>query len=101
MIDGVIPVAKRADVGFMPHDSNSLIASGEFRGNVRRAIGRSIVVNDQLEVAIGLIEKRLNRLGEILLAVVHHKTDRNARRVHTEINQPRWPLVENPPRRAA
>ena len=53
-----------------------VLVLGDDRGS---AVGGTVVADDEFEVAVGLGEDRVNRLGNIALAVVHGNTYRNQR----------------------
>jgi hypothetical protein len=56
-----------------------LVATADVPG----AIGRGVIRNDQLEISEGLAKQGLDRLADVLLAVVHRKADGEpGRRAH-------------------
>jgi hypothetical protein len=75
VVDQDVVIRRASDVARLPDipDPRVLlqVATADVRGPVRRVVVR----NDQLEILIALPEQRVERFGELLLAVIDRKPD--------------------------
>ena len=77
-LDGEVVVVRAAHVERIPRVPDARVASGELAADRPGVVGRCIVEDHQLEIAIGLGEDRLDGLGEVALSVVDGEPDADA-----------------------
>lgn len=71
----VVVVGRGADVPGEPDVPDARVLRGVPAADVPGPVGRGVVGDDQLEVLVGLAEQGVERLGEVLLAVVDGQAD--------------------------
>lgn len=71
----VVVVGRGADVPGQPDVPDARVPRRVLAADVLGPVGRGVVGDDQLEVLVGLSEQRVERLGQVLLAVVHGQAD--------------------------
>ena len=76
-----IVVLRGADVGFLPIVANAPVGGRIASADLRGAIGRGVIGDDQLEIRKCLGEDRLDRLGEERRTVVDREPDADRRPV--------------------
>ena len=69
-----------ADVGRVPHVAHSRVPLGVPARDLSRPVGRRVVGHDDLEVLERLGQDRLDRLGQVALAVEYGEPHGDARR---------------------
>ena len=70
-----VVVRRKADIPGLADVANPGILLPVTAADVRGAVGRGVIRDDQLEILIALPQQGLDRLGEILLAVIDGKPD--------------------------
>ncbi len=68
-------------IRLVPHAADALVARGEIGDDCAGLIGRGVVDDDQLKIAVRLVETALQRLRQIRRAVIRRQDDRDARPV--------------------
>ena len=70
-----VVVGAGADVDGLPHVADARVPLGVRTADLLGAVARGVVADDQLVVGVGLGQQRVQRLGEVLLAVVDGQAD--------------------------
>jgi len=82
-LDQTIEIAHHSDVLVGPHVVESLVRDRGDDG--RRLVGRRVVAHDQPEVAVGLCEHAVDRLGEEARSIECRNSDRDPRARHSRV----------------
>lgn len=75
LVEDVVVVRRGADVAGQPQVPDARVLRGVPAADVLGPVARGVVGDDQLEVLVGLAEQGVERLGQVLLAVVHGQAD--------------------------
>ena len=71
--------AHGADVLRLPMVADARVAGRVLGADRRRVVGRGVVADDQLDVAVGLVDDRFDRLAQVMLPVVDRQPDADFR----------------------
>ena len=83
--DDEVVVRGEADVPRLPDKADPGVLLRVATADVDGAVGRGVVRNDQLEVLVALAEQGIERLGEVVLAVVNREARCSAGVPHSSL----------------